>query len=222
MVSSTRPRARVPGPRRAPAPGPGRCQAEAHAGADRRGQSSRTSPWVERRAPGQRRREDRWPSRAADPVRHSSCATAGMPNLFAATTCSCSCHRVCAATAGATGRVPKTLVSWPRPSWITSARGGSPSLNSPDRGQPGESVGALGGSFRPFLGVGGWLVDPDAGQLGQLLLERHPPQQVLDPLLSPVRDGSAQTGLASVSAGPAVRRITGRSPRTGPARWTRV
>ena len=68
---------------------------------------------------------------AAKPVRHSSCATAGMPNLLAATICACSSRSVRTASSGGTGRVPNTRVSWPRPSWMSSANGASWARNSP-------------------------------------------------------------------------------------------
>jgi len=60
---------------------------------------------------------------AAKPVRHSSCATAGMPNRLAATTCACSSRSVRTASAGGTGRVPNTRVSCPSPSPTSSANG---------------------------------------------------------------------------------------------------
>jgi hypothetical protein len=68
---------------------------------------------------------------AAKPVRHSSCATAGMPNLLAATTWACRSRSVRRASAGGTGRVPNTRVSWPRPSRTRSANGASGSWKSP-------------------------------------------------------------------------------------------
>ena len=68
---------------------------------------------------------------AAKPVRHSSCATAGMPNRLAATTCACRSRSVRTASAGATGRVPNTRVSWPRPSRMSSVNGASGARNSP-------------------------------------------------------------------------------------------
>ena len=68
---------------------------------------------------------------AAKPVRHSSCATAGMPNLLAATTCACTSRSVRAASAGGTGRVPNTRVSWPRPARMSSANGASEARKSP-------------------------------------------------------------------------------------------
>jgi len=67
---------------------------------------------------------------AAKPVRHSSCAMAGMPNRLAATIRCCSAARASLPTAGGTGRVPNTRVSCPRPSWNKSSSGGSSSLNS--------------------------------------------------------------------------------------------
>ena len=52
---------------------------------------------------------------AAKPVRHSSCATAGIPNRLARVIWACSSRSVLSATAGGSGRVPKTRVTWPRP-----------------------------------------------------------------------------------------------------------
>ena len=60
---------------------------------------------------------------AAKPVRHSSCAIAGMPNLLAATIRRCSPARASAPAAGGTGRVPNTRVSWPMPSRNRSSTG---------------------------------------------------------------------------------------------------
>ena len=68
---------------------------------------------------------------AAKPVRHSSCATAGMPNRLAATIWAWSSARVRIPSAGGTGRVPNTRVSWPRPSPISSVSGASGAANSP-------------------------------------------------------------------------------------------
>ena len=48
---------------------------------------------------------------AAKPVRHSSCATAGMPNRLAATIRSCSLASARIPAAGATGPVPNMRVS---------------------------------------------------------------------------------------------------------------
>ncbi len=61
----------------------------------------------------------------AKPVRHSSCAIAGMPKRLAATICPCNVASARAPAAGLTGRVPKTRVSWPRPSRMSSVSGGS-------------------------------------------------------------------------------------------------
>ena len=66
---------------------------------------------------------------AAKPVRHSSCATAGMPNRLAATIRACSAARARVAAAGSTGRVPNTRVSCPIPFLMSLSRGGCSSLN---------------------------------------------------------------------------------------------
>ena len=53
---------------------------------------------------------------AAKPARHSSWATAGMPNRLAATIRALQPgQRARRPAAGGTGRVPNTRVSWPRP-----------------------------------------------------------------------------------------------------------
>jgi len=67
---------------------------------------------------------------AAKPVRHSSCAMAGMPNRLAATIRCCRPARASMPAAGGTGRVPNTRVSWPMPSRNRSSMGGSSALNS--------------------------------------------------------------------------------------------
>ena len=61
---------------------------------------------------------------AAKPVRHSSCATAGMPNLLAAMTRACSAASARMPSAGVTGRVPNTRVSWPIPHLMSSSSDG--------------------------------------------------------------------------------------------------
>ncbi len=61
---------------------------------------------------------------AAKPVRHSSCATAGMPSLLASATLACSEASALIPAAAVTGRVPNTRVSWPSPFLISSSNGG--------------------------------------------------------------------------------------------------
>ena len=66
---------------------------------------------------------------AANPVRHSSCATAGMPNRLLAAIRACSPASACIPAAAGTGRLPYTRVSWPSPFLMSSSSGGCSSLN---------------------------------------------------------------------------------------------
>ncbi len=62
---------------------------------------------------------------ASIPVRHSSCTMAGMPNRPAATIWSWSTATARAPSAGATGAVPNTRVSWPRPASMRVSQSGT-------------------------------------------------------------------------------------------------
>ena len=70
----------------------------------------------------------------AKPVRHSSCATAGIPNRLAPAIWACRSRSLPRATAGGSGRVPNTRVTWPRPSRMSSASGSGAGLISPCMG----------------------------------------------------------------------------------------
>ena len=139
---------------------------------------------------------------AAKPVRHSSCATAGMPNRLAPAIWACSSRSVLQATAGGSGRVPNTLVTWPRPSRMTSRSGGGLLLISP-------CMGAT-------LASRGWLPT-------QMLVSCATfSSSVIRPSRSSTRsavgrDGSRQIPVVIVP-GSTRRRLTGRSRRR--ARWT--
>ncbi len=67
---------------------------------------------------------------AASPVRHSSCAIAGMPRREPATMPRWVAARTRAPVSGSTGAVPKTRVRWPRPGRVSTSHGGSGSANS--------------------------------------------------------------------------------------------
>jgi hypothetical protein len=105
---------------------------------------------------------------AAKPVRHSSCATAGMPNLLAATICDCSSRSVQTASCG---------------------------RHRPGAEHPGELAQAVLDELgqrrfpgtelalhRGHVAVPRLVAQPEAGQLRGLLLQRHPAKQVRDPL----------------------------------------
>jgi hypothetical protein len=66
------------------------------------------------------------------PVRHSSCAIAGMPKRFARAILDCSSTSRLTPCSGGTGAVPNTRVSWPRPVLMirSSAGAGSPVSSS--------------------------------------------------------------------------------------------
>ena len=100
---------------------------------------------------------------AASPVRHSSCTCAGMPNRLAPITCRCRSARARNPSPASTGAVPNGRVE-------LAQSVGDELLPRPGRSH---GVGQHGSH------VTGRRVDaPDAGELGHLLAQRHPAQQV--------------------------------------------
>jgi hypothetical protein len=138
---------------------------------------------------------------AAKPVRHSSCATAGMPNRLAPATWACSSRRVLRATTGGSGRVPNTRVTWPRPSRMSSARGSGAAFISPCMGATLASRG-----WSPIQMLVSWATFSAS---------------VIRPSRSSTRSAAGRAGSRQISAvivpGPTGKRVTG--PSRGRARW---
>ena len=137
----------------------------------------------------------------ANPVRHSSCATAGMPNRLAPAIWACSSRSVLRATAGGSGRVPKTRVTWPRPWRMSSASGSGVALIWPCMGA------TLPGS--PTQMLVSWATFSSS----VIRLSRSSTRSLAG------REGSRQISVVIVS-GPVRRRLIART--RGRARWIRA
>jgi hypothetical protein len=83
-----------------------------------------------------------------NPVRHSSCATAGIPNRPDAVTCRCSEASRSIPASAVTGAVPYTRVSWPSPWAPTSSRPGAGPPSSSSIGATG-APGSEGNAQKP-------------------------------------------------------------------------
>ena len=143
---------------------------------------------------------------AAKPVRHSSCATAGMPNRLAPAIWACSSRSVLSAAAGGSGRVPNTRVTCPRPSRMSSASGSGTALISPCMGATLPSRG-----WSPIQMLVSWATFSSS---------------VIRPSRSSTRSAAGRAGSRQISAvavfilsgpGPTRRRLTWRS--RGRVRW---